>query len=106
MKRSILQRADGREADGRGPQGSRSASLIRALQLPEDCRKGETLVTLEGQGRVRIENFRGISSYTPEEIRLVTRRKKLCVAGRGLKIDCYSRDEVEISGFIEKIGFM
>lgn len=106
LRQSILPHSDGGKADRDGSPGNRSASFIRALQLPEDCRKGEALITLEGQERVRIENFRGISSYTQEEIRLITRKKKLCVAGRRLKIDSYSKDEIEISGVIESIGFL
>lgn len=83
-----------------------AAALVRALQLPEDCQKGRTLVSMEGRERVCIENFRGISSYTAEEIRLLAKRDKICVTGKRLQIDCYTKDEIEISGFIESVKFV
>lgn len=83
-----------------------AAGLVRALQLPEDYQKGRTLVSLEGRERVCIENFSGISSCTAEEIRLLAKRSKICVTGKRLQIDCYTRDEIEISGFIEAVRFI
>lgn len=81
------------------------AAFARSLQLPEDFSKGNILVSMQGQEHVVIENFKGISSYTEEEIRLITKRKKICVTGKRLKIDSYSKDEIEISGFINKIEY-
>lgn len=81
-------------------------SLARSLQFPQDCMKGSLSLVLEGQNRVCVENFRGISSYTAEEIKLTTNRKKICITGKNLKIDCYSRDEIEISGCICKLEYL
>ncbi|MCD7955096.1 MAG: YabP/YqfC family sporulation protein [Lachnospiraceae bacterium] len=80
-------------------------SIAHSLQLPEDYRRGRTIVSMEGRERVCIENFGGICSYTEEEIRLRTRKDKIRVTGRRLQIDCYSRDEIEISGHIQKVDF-
>ena len=49
--------------------------------------------------------FKGISSYTDTQIRLITRQGKICVTGRHLKIESYSRDEIEISGIIDKLEY-
>lgn len=81
------------------------AAFARSLQLPEDFTKGNILVSMQGQERVIIENFKGISSYTEEEIRLITKRRKICVTGKRLKIDSYTKEEIEISGFINKIEY-
>lgn len=80
-------------------------SLTKTLQLPDDMARGNVLVSLHGQEHVWIENFKGISSYTEEEIRLVTKRKSICISGRHLKIVNYSRDEIEITGYIQKMEY-
>lgn len=82
------------------------SALAGALQIPEDFAKGNVLVSMQGQERIIIENFKGISSYTTEEIRLLTRKKKICVTGRRLTIKNYSREEIEIAGFIEKVEYL
>lgn len=81
------------------------AAFARSLQLPEDYAKGNILVTMQGQEHLVIENFKGISSYTEEEICLVTRKKRIRITGRRLKVDCFTKDEIEISGVIEKLEY-
>ena len=75
------------------------------MQLPEDCLKGSLIVTLHGQKRVRIENFKGISTYTPEEIRILTRTEKFRISGKRLEIQLFNKDEMEITGWIEKMEY-
>ena len=67
------------------------------MQLPEDCLKGNIIVTLCGQKQIRIENFKGISSYTEEEIRILTRKNRFRIAGKNLQIQSFSKDEIEIT---------
>ena len=68
--------------------------------------RGNPLVSIEGQKRVVIENFKGISSYTEEEVRLITKGKKICISGKRLKIEDYTKEEITITGLIEKIEFI
>ncbi len=82
------------------------ASVARLARIPEDFTKGNVLVSLEGQERLVIENFKGISSYTLQEIRLLTRKKKICISGSNLRIESYTREEIEISGSIRKLEFL
>ncbi len=81
-------------------------AFVEAAQIPEDVLKGNVLVTMEGQEHVVIENFRGISSYTAQEIRLVTNGKKICVSGKNLRIVSYTKEEIEISGHICKLEYL
>lgn len=81
------------------------SGLIRAMQLPEDISKKNILVSMEGRTHLTVENFKGISSYTEEEIRLITKGCRVSVFGRHLKIDSYAKDEIEISGIIDKIEY-
>lgn len=81
-------------------------SLITSAQIPEDFLKGNVLVSIEGQEHVTIENFKGISSYTMQEIRLVTAMRKVCITGKDLRIDSYTKEEIEISGRIDKLEYL
>ena len=80
-----------------------SGKTLRALQLPDDLAKGTAFVSLHGQNYVRVENFRGISRYSCEEIRLLTRKGCLCILGSHLEIESYTSDEIEISGRIKSL---
>ena len=82
------------------------SSFMRSMQLPEDYVRGNALISIQGQEHVCIENFKGIVSYTEEEIKVLTKRKQICVAGKRLKIDCYTKDEIEISGQISRIEYL
>ena len=82
-----------------------AGSLTKALQLPDDFSSENVMVSMHGQEHVWIENFKGISSYTEEEIRLVTKRRNVCITGKRLKIVSYAKDEIEITGCIRKLEY-
>lgn len=81
-------------------------AFVEAAQIPEDFLKGNALVTMEGQERVVIENFKGISSYTEQEIRLIANGRKVCVSGKKLRIVNYTKEEIEIAGCIGKLEYL
>ena len=81
-------------------------AFVEAAQIPEDFVKGNVLVSVEGQERIVIENFKGISSYTDQEIKLITRQRKVCVTGKKLRIVNYTKEEIEISGRIDKLEYL
>lgn len=80
--------------------------LLRAVQLPDDLIKGNILVSMHGQEHLWIENFKGISSYSMEEIRLMTRNRCVCITGHHLEIVTYTKEEIEITGHIRSLSFM
>lgn len=82
-----------------------AGSLTKALQLPDDFSRGSVLVSMHGQEHIWIENFKGISSYTEEEIKLVTKRRNVCICGKHLRIASYAKDEIEITGYIQKLEY-
>ncbi len=82
-----------------------AGGLTKALQLPDDFSRENVMISMHGQEHVWIENFRGISSYTEEEIRLVTKKRTVCIFGRRLKIVSYAKDEIEITGCIQKLEY-
>lgn len=42
--------------------------MPEALQLPDDLQRGLILLSMHGQEHLWIENFRGLSSYSSEEV--------------------------------------
>lgn len=80
-------------------------SLARFLQFPEDYRKGNARIIMEGQNHLIVENYKGICSYTEHQITLLVNRRKLIITGKRLCIQCYTKLEVEVSGIIEKIEY-
>ena len=86
-------------------QSPDSERMFRALRLPDDLAKGTVFVSIHGQNYVRVENFRGISRYSCEEIRLLTRKGCLCILGSHLEIEAYTSEEIEISGRIKSLFF-
>ncbi|MDD6614720.1 MAG: YabP/YqfC family sporulation protein [Lachnospiraceae bacterium] len=79
--------------------------LTKALQLPEDISRGNVLLSLHGQQHLWIENFKGISSYTEEEIQLTAKGKIICISGKKLQIAAFTKDEIEITGYIQKLEY-
>ncbi|MCD8396060.1 MAG: YabP/YqfC family sporulation protein [Lachnospiraceae bacterium] len=80
--------------------------IVRALQLPEDYQKGRALVRMEGRERVCVENFKGICSCTADEISLTAEGELIHIIGKRLQIDCYTKEEIEISGLIETVTYL
>ncbi len=67
---------------------------------------GESVVTVRGKNEVFIENYRGISLCTTEEIQVSTKQSKLVICGRNLGVTYYSNDEMKVEGNIEQISFV
>lgn len=86
-------------------EGAVIRKLVGALQLPDDLAKGKILVSMHGQERVWIENFKGISSYSPQEIRLLARGTCICIQGEHLEITTYTKEEIAIEGRILSLSF-
>jgi sporulation protein YqfC len=79
--------------------------MAGALGMPPDLSRGSLLVSMQGQEHLLIENFRGISSYTEEEILLIAKHNRICISGKKLKIDSYTKEEIEISGRISRLEY-
>ena len=85
------------------PQGGR---MPEALQLPDDLQRGRILLSMHGQEHLWIENFRGLSSYSAEEVRILIRGGWVKICGSHLEILTYTKEEIEISGCICSVCFI
>lgn len=79
--------------------------LLHSLQFPDDLLRGNALITLHGQEHLRVENFKGIVSYSEEEVRLAAVHGCVCIAGCHLRIVSYTKEEIEIAGHIRAVSF-
>ena len=64
---------------------------------------GLPLVEIAGQGRVLIENHRGVCCYGREEIRVKVRFGHISVSGSHLELARMSRETLVITGHIENV---
>lgn len=80
--------------------------LVETMDIPRDLAYREPLVTVTGNTRLCIENYKSILEYTPTKLLLATGPGKLKIHGSGLKIVSYTNDEMRISGHIAEILFI
>nr|MBQ8252392.1 YabP/YqfC family sporulation protein [Lachnospiraceae bacterium] len=76
------------------------------LKLPKDLAKGEALIGLTGREEVYIENYKGILECTSESVVIATGRCRVQIAGKDLKVDYYTNDEMKIEGLLHQITFL
>lgn len=80
--------------------------MTEKLELPKDVMLGAVLLHLTGQSLVEIENFKGLISFSPEQIIITIKNGKLEINGESLDIRYYASDELKISGKICNINYI
>lgn len=60
-------------------------------------------ITLTGNREVYVENYKGISAYTTEEVRLGTGSGIIRISGENLVIKALNTDEIVLSGIISMV---
>lgn len=73
------------------------------LELPADVVAGAPLIELVGKRELRMDNHRGILSYTPEEISVSGGRLLVRIRGKGLELAAMSAGSLFITGEIEGV---
>ena len=87
----------------RGQIGERLAS---AASMPKDVVIGATVVTVLGDFEVCIGNYRGITEYTEELVRVQTKGGQIRLTGRQLQVEYYTNDEMKVTGKILTLEFI
>lgn len=64
---------------------------------------GVPVVELAGNRRVLIERHKGVIEYTREEIRVRVSYGEVCVIGSGMELILMTREQLIISGRIDRI---
>lgn len=70
-----------------------------------DVMLGATIVTMEGDKRLFIENYKGIITYTDKCIMVQGRKNKIMVEGKNLQIEYYTNLDMKINGTIYLVKF-
>jgi sporulation protein YqfC len=87
-------------------QNKLGESFADTFLLPKDMVVGATLFHMIGSSNLIIENFKGIISYTSDEIQIKGNNIKYSVSGQNLTIEYYSGDDMKISGQINQVKVM
>lgn len=79
--------------------------IVTTLQLPEDIVLGSALLNLTGNRHLRIENHKGILQYDESQIIISAKNHPICIKGKGLSVNSFTNDTVEITGVFSEIAF-
>lgn len=74
-----------------------------AFSLPKDMIVNATLIHIVGKSDIFIENFKGIISYSCNEIIIKGFGMKYSISGCDMVIDYYSNEDMKISGEIKEV---
>jgi sporulation protein YqfC len=85
---------------------NRTEHIADSLELPKDVILGIPFISLCGNMEFSIDNHNGILSYESGQIVIRTKHYPICIRGRQLLIDYYTRDSIKIRGQITDICFM
>ena len=81
-------------------------TVIDTLELPKDIFCGLPLLSMEGNRSLCITNHRGIVRYSREKIVIATRNGSIEIAGIELLIPKFTKDIIEIRGYLEGVTFL
>ena len=84
-------------------KGSILERMTFAVDLPGESLPGQPLIEVIGQGRVLIENHKGVMQYSNNEIRARVSYGCVRICGSDLRLMQMSRHQLIISGRIDGI---
>ena len=80
--------------------------LVNTLKVPMDVCMGAIRITIIGNCEARIENYKGILSYSEEEIKLQGKGTILQIKGKELTLLYYTAVDMKISGEILEVSYL
>lgn len=79
---------------------SAKENLSGKLGLTRDVLLGATIVTMEGDKILYIENYKGIITYNDKCIIVLGQKNKIQIEGKNLQIEYYTNMDMKIQGCI------
>lgn len=79
--------------------------LSNELNMPQDVICGTTIITLQGNNDLVIENYKGLICYSEQEIQIQGKKEVVKVTGKNLFIHYFSNSDMKITGNISCISF-
>jgi len=95
-----------RKADGKRRLCGEKRRLCARCSCRKIIRGAAHWFAWKGGERVCVENFKGICSCTADKISLAAGENRIHIIGKRLRIDCYTKEEIEISGLIETVTYL
>lgn len=73
--------------------------------VPKDVAMGLPILTIIGTNDLCVENYRGMTEYTDQIIRLQSKSGQIKITGKKLEVIYYTNDEMKIHGHIRTIEY-
>ena len=73
--------------------------------VPKDVAMGLPILTITGNGELCVENYRDMTEYTDQIIRLQSKCGQIRIYGRSLEVVYYTNDEMMIRGQIKTVEY-
>ena len=73
--------------------------------VPKDVAMGLPILTITGTNDLCVENYRGMTEYTYEIIRVQSKSGQIKITGKKLEVIYYTNDEMKIHGHIRTIEY-
>ena len=73
--------------------------------VPKDVAMGLPILTITGTNDLCVENYRGMTEYTDQIIRLQSKSGQIKITGKKLEVIYYTNDEMKIHGHIRTIEY-
>lgn len=73
--------------------------------VPKDVAMGLPILTITGTNDLCVENYRGMTEYTDQIIRLQSKSDQIKITGKKLEVIYYTNDEMKIHGHIRTIEY-
>lgn len=73
--------------------------------VPKDVAMGFPILTITGTNDLCVENYRGMTEYTDQIIRLQSKSGQIKITGKKLEVIYYTNDEMKIHGHIRTIEY-
>ena len=73
--------------------------------VPKDVAMGLPILTITGTNDLCVENYRGMTEYADQIIRLQSKSGQIKITGKKLEVIYYTNDEMKIHGQIRTIEY-
>ena len=84
---------------------SAKAQISDKIGFTKDVMLGATIVTIEGDKTLYIENYKGIITYTDKTIVVLGKKNKIQIEGKKLQIEYYTNLDMKIQGNISCVKY-
>lgn len=75
------------------------------IGLTGDIILGATIVTIEADNQLYIENYKGIINYTDTCVVVEGKKQKIIIEGKNLEIEYYTNLDMKLKGKIQLVKY-